>query len=150
MRVYFALIVSGLLSSQSLAQQASLVQLRCDGYQEEQTSSDLEPNGRKTREARSFTLRVQPDTGFAQITGLLIFAVFAKDEPLRFSVTDTTLSYKDDVVLNEPKSQFKSFLSIDRYSGLATESQVITAEKAHVLRVFSGEYQCSPLRDKLF
>ena len=150
MRKLLVLLMLALTSSKLFAQQTPLLQLRCEGYEEEQASSDLESSGRKSREATTFTLRVQPDTGLAQITGLALYATLSQDKPFRFTISDTTLSYEGEFVPNEPKGHVKSSLSIDRYSGVAHESQIISAEKAHVLRIITGEYKCESLKDKLF
>ena len=150
MRAALAILVLTLLSLQSFAQEAPLLQLRCDGFEEEQASSDMEPRGRKSREPITFTLRIQLSTGLAEIIGLPLFATVAQDKPLMFSVSDAKLSYEEDYSSREPEAKFKSSLYIDRYSGVARESQVIAAQKSNVIRIFSGQYKCERLKDRLF
>lgn len=126
------------------------MQLRCDGFQEEFSVSDLEPGGRSSREPTTFTLRIQLSSGLAEITGLPLFALVANDSSLRFTISDTVLSHESEYSLSNSEGKFNSSLSIDRYSGIAYESQVITAKKGNVMRIFSGQYNCVVLKEKLF
>jgi hypothetical protein len=153
MRHAFAIALALSVASPSLAQSTapasveSLLRLLCQGNRE---SKLLVANDGKI-EAVTFQVDIRLPSGYFVIDGLALYAGTAgggTSPPHRFEVSEDGFQYQTERKAGE--TSLVSKLTINRYSGIAREFQIMMPIDVQKHYTVSGTYQCTRLTKPVF
>lgn len=145
----FLLIAGALLANVALGQQPpdapAPLRLLCKGEQE----SGLVGDTNRKREQRTIQLTVNLATGSFDAEGLTIITRPAATRPPSFKVSEAELYFYEEQSRENVVTLSK--ITVDRYSGLLRETQVISVtQSAHMPMTITGEYRCTRLEKPVF